>query len=182
MSIVSRVKRSWPFAALLPAAALVFAAAASPGVPLEQNDAGRAASIRKTAVEYDTPLKHLAARKGVRFYKDWTRGKWGWAGMPVAAADGDKTYLATLDNIGSFFEPIATADQAYELVTFLPSYWSFSKRSVKRKGDGWVVKLDAVGMNKTQKTTLTYEVARDGRCSRTGNSNPKADPTSGIMF
>ncbi len=103
--------------------------------------------------------------------------------MPVAAFLGDKGYSAKTESIGWFFEPVSSAEQAYELVTFLPSYWTFSKRSVKRaKNGGWTVRVNAVGMNKSQKTVLTYEVAPDGRCRLTDNSAPGANPTEGIKF
>lgn len=149
---------------------------------LKELEPERAKGILAAKAEYDAAPKYLVPKKDVKFYKDMTLGKWGWTGMPVAAVVGGKVYLAGLDNIGRFFQTIKTGDQAYELVTFLPSYWNFSKKSVKRVKDGWVVKVGAVGMNETQKTVLTYKVGPSGACELTGNSNPEADPTKGIMF
>lgn len=157
-------------------------AAGAADIALETLEPGRAKAILEAKADYDEVPKHLVPKEGVRFYKDLTLGKWGWTGMPVAAVMGGKVYLATLGNIGRFFRAIKTGDQAYELVTFLPSYWTYSRKSVKRDKTGWIVRVNAVGMNKTQKTVLTYKVLPDGGCKLTGNSNPKADATLGIIF
>jgi hypothetical protein len=169
---------------LLAAGAMPACGVVSPraDIALEELEPSRAEGILRAKVAYDEAPKYLVLKEGVRLYKDMTLGKWGWTGMPVAAVMDGKVYLATLENIGNFFQTIKTGDQAYELVTFLPSYWTFSRKSVKRAKDGWIVRVNAVGMNETQKTVLTYKVLPDGGCKLTGNSNPKADPTQGIIF
>lgn len=151
-------------------------------IDLETLEPGRAGEILAAKAVYDGAPEYLVLKDGVRFYKDMTLGKWGWTGMPVAAVMDGKVYLATVENIGRFFREIKTGDQAYELVTFLPSYWTYSRKSVRRRKTGWIVRINAVGMNETQKTVLTYKVMPDGGCRLTGNSNPKADATLGIMF
>jgi len=155
---------------------------AAPGVPLDDIAPERAAGIRKAAMVYEKEIKRLIPKDGVRFYMDWTRGKWGWTGMPVAGVLDGKIYLLTLDNVGSFFKPIDSREAAYELATFIPTYWSYTKKSVKRRGKLWVVKVNAVGLNETQKTVLTFEVSREGTCRQTSSSNPGANPTEGIHF
>jgi hypothetical protein len=134
-------------------------------------------------LSYDHPsVLHLRKKVGVEFFADLSQGKWGWVGMPVKAVWKDRIYCVSEENVGFFFEAVQTPQEAYELVTFVPSYWHRSLKSAEKDSGYFSVKVSALGLNRISKTTLTYRVNLNNTFQIIGNTNPEADPTDGVVF